>query len=31
MSDAMKDAVRVDTSMLDIGKTIAAQMDAAGG
>lgn len=28
-SDAMKDALRVDTSMLDIRKTIAAQMDTA--
>ena len=28
-SDAMKDALRVDTPMLDIGKTLAAQMDTA--
>ena len=28
-SDAMKDVLRVDTSMLDIGKTMAGQMDAA--
>lgn len=28
-SDAMKDVLRVDTSMLDIGKTLAGQMDAA--
>lgn len=31
VSDAVKDAMRVDTSMLDIGKSFAAQMDTAAG